>query len=103
MRTPPGRDCSYYYEDFNRGAEIQRCRVRRAPGSSRWRPRQCAKCPVPGVEAANGSPWLDVTLTARSRFPGLPEKFEVAAWCTQHGPVEDPYVGCAECARSIGL
>jgi hypothetical protein len=101
MRTPAGRDCSYYYEDFNRGAEISRCRVRRASGSPRWQPRQCRNCPVPGIEAANGSPLLDLTLTVRPRVLGLRERFEVEAWCTEHGPIEDPYIGCAECGAGI--
>lgn len=101
MRTPAGRECSYYYEDFNRGAEIERCRVKRASGSARWRPKQCGHCPVPAIEAANGSPCLDLTLTVRARPLGLSDKFEVDAWCTAHGPIEDPYVGCVECVAEV--
>lgn len=84
-----------------RGADIRRCRVRRAEGSAPWRSRQCARCPVPDVEAANGSPCLDLTLLVRARPLGLPERFELEAWCTQHGPIEDPYVGCVECTGEI--
>jgi hypothetical protein len=101
MRTPAGRECSYYYEDFNRGAEITRCRVRRGRGSDGWRPRQCGRCPVPEIEAANGNPCLDLTLTVRGRPLGLPARFSVEAWCTAHGPVDDPYVGCLECVGEV--
>jgi hypothetical protein len=103
MITPAGRECSYYYEDFNRGAEIQRCRVRRAAGSAAWRPRQCARCPVPAIEAANASPCLELTLRVSRRPLGLPERFSVEAWCTAHGPVEDPYAGCVECRADEAL
>lgn len=101
MRTPAGRACSYYYEDFNRGAEIRRCRVKRSSRSAAWRPKQCERCPVPDIEAANGSPCLDLTLTVRERPFGIAPRFEVEAWCTAHGPVDDPYVGCLECVGEI--
>ncbi len=101
MRTPAGRECSYYYEDFNRGAEIARCRIRRSSGSATWGPRQCRRCPVPQIEAASGSSRLDLTLAVRRRPLGLAERFEVEAWCTEHGPIADPYVGCLECVAEV--
>ncbi|HEY3318429.1 MAG TPA: hypothetical protein VGK50_08410 [Coriobacteriia bacterium] len=104
MRTPAGRGCSYYYEDFNRGAEITRCRVKRSRGSAPWRARQCKRCPVPDIEAANGSPCLDLTLTVSNAPLGLlPERFRTDAWCGEHGPIADPYVGCLECVAKVDV
>jgi hypothetical protein len=101
LRTPGGRECPYYYEDFNRGAEIQRCRVARSSRSDRWRPRQCDRCPVPAIEAASGG--LDLTLTVHGRLLGLGERFTVDAWCDAHGPVDDPFVGCLGCVAKVEL
>lgn len=101
MRNPADRDCSYYYEDFNRGADIRQCRIARAKGSDWWRETDCAKCPVPGVEAANGSPHLDLTLRVSSGRFGFRRTYHLEAWCVVHGPVEDPYVGCLECLAAI--
>jgi hypothetical protein len=103
MRTPAGRDCSYYYEDFNRGADIRQCRVARTKGSEWWRASDCTKCPVPEIEAASGNPHLDLTLNARSgRFPWR-RGYSVEAWCVLHGPIADPFVGCLTCVGEIDL
>jgi hypothetical protein len=99
MRTPSGRECALYYEDFNRGVALQECRVERGPGSQPWRPPQCERCPVPDILLANGSPWLKLVLAVRKRPVGG-SRFEVEAWCGRHAvPVNDPYVGCPECAN----
>ena len=94
MRTPDGRQCELYYEDFYRGAEIQECRAPRDPRSAEWSPDICAKCPVPAILLANGSPWLELVVRFR-RFPFLGAKVSVVARCTKHGiEIPDPYTGC---------
>lgn len=98
MINPAGVECALYYEDFQRGASRQECRVRRHPRSMPWQPGDCGECPVPGILAANGNPRLEITLHVRSGMLGLGRKMEVQAWCAVHGPViQDPYVGCPEC------
>lgn len=97
MRTPAGVECPHYYEDFNRGAEIERCRVPRAPGSQTWRPSQCARCPVPGILRSNGSPDLLLSLRAARGVLGFGERLTVEARCRRHGVVPDPHVGCPDC------
>jgi hypothetical protein len=103
MRTPSTRQCSYYYEDFNRGADIRQCRIARSKGSEWWRASDCAKCPVPTIESASGSPYLDLTLTVVSGRLPWRRHFGVQAWCLLHGPIEDPYVGCLECVGEVDL
>ena len=94
MRTPSGRECAFYYEDFNRGSDIQECRARKDPRTHRWDPSVCALCPVPDILMANGSPWLEITIRIRRR-PLLGTKVSVVARCTKHDLVlSDPMVGC---------
>jgi len=96
--TPAGDECRYYYEDFARGASVQECRVAKAPGSALWTSAVCARCPVPGITAANGSPDLELRITiAQGKLKRTP-RVSVEAWCRLHGPViSDPHVGCPEC------
>jgi hypothetical protein len=106
MRTPAGTECAHYYEDFNRGRAIQVCRLAQAnPDSLGWEPRDCSGCPVPAILRANGSPYLELTLTIKRGFLGLGRKIEVAAFCSKHlVDVDEPKAGCPQCnAERPGL
>lgn len=106
MRTPAGRECRHYYEDFNRGRSVQECRlIKQNPKSLPWKPSDCSTCPVPDILNANASPDLELTLTKEPRLLGLGRKLIVTAHCTRHNiPVEDPFVGCPQCnAERPGL
>ncbi len=97
MRTPDGRECPHYYEDFHRGRAVQECRLAAAnPHTLRWRPTDCARCPVPAILQANASPHMRLRLTLRKRWLGrFGRKLEVHAWCALHDvPIENPYLGC---------
>jgi hypothetical protein len=107
MRTPAGKECRHYYEDFHRGRNVQECRlVRDNPESMPWRPVDCSRCPVPEILNANASPHLELKLTIRPRLLGLGRQPEVTAFCARHRiPIEDAFIGCPECNqdRSKGL
>jgi hypothetical protein len=106
MRTPDGKECRYYHEDFHRGRDVQECRLAKEnPESERWHPRDCRNCPVPQILNANASPYLDLKLTIKSGFLGLGRKMDVAARCNRHHiPIEDPFTGCPKCnAERPGL
>lgn len=106
MRTPAGKDCRHYYQDFHRGRNVQECRLIKANRDSMpWRPRDCSKCPVPEILYANSSPDLELTVTVRPQFLGLGRQLEVSAYCSKHRcPVEDPMTGCGHCnAERPGL
>ncbi|MFQ3568094.1 MAG: hypothetical protein SNJ59_13990 [Aggregatilineales bacterium] len=106
MRTPAGKECKHYYEDYNRGREVQECRlIKYNPQSLPWRPKYCALCPVPDILNANASPNMELTLTIAPRVLGLGRKFEVTAECVKHRTrIDDPFVGCLECnAERPGL
>jgi hypothetical protein len=99
MRTPAGKECRYYYEDYYRGTEVQECRlVKDNPESARWHPSDCAKCPVPAILNANASKDMELKLTIRPKLLGFVRQFDVSARCIRHRiPIEDPYVGCPKC------
>lgn len=106
MRTPAGKECKFYYADYNRGRDLQECRLTKAnPESLPWHPNHCAMCPVPDILSANASPNLELELTIKARLFGLGRKLEVTASCLKHRTrIDDPYVGCAQCnAERPGL
>jgi hypothetical protein len=106
MRTPAGKECRYYYEDFHRGRNLQECRlIKENPESLPWRPSYCARCSVPEILNANASPTLELKLTVKPVLLGLGRRLEIEASCLKHHCViEDPHVGCPQCnAERPGL
>src|SRR5215813_14880207 len=99
MRTPAGKECPQYYEDFHRGRNIQECRLaERNPASARWQPNDCSRCPVPEILRANASPYMRLKLTIKPGFLGIGRHNEVEAFCERHNiPIQDPFVGCPKC------
>ncbi len=100
MQTPAGKECRHYYEDFHRGRNIQTCRlVEGRRESLRWHPKDCKRCPIPDILQANSDPDMVLTLTIESGLLGLGRKLVVEAHCIKHHvSIENPYVGCPECA-----
>jgi hypothetical protein len=106
MRTPAGKDCRFYYQDFHRQREVQECRlVKENPASMNWQPSDCAKCQVPDILGANSSKFLELELTIKSQLFGFVRKVDVKASCMKHKvEIADPFVGCEKCnAERPGL
>lgn len=99
MRTPAGKECRHYYQDFHRGHNIQECRLSKEnPDSARWRPEDCARCTIPDILNANASPNLMLTLTVKTGLLGFGRRNLVTATCLKHRvSIEDPYIGCSQC------
>jgi hypothetical protein len=104
MRTPAGKECSFYYEDFNRGRDIQECRlIERNRESPPWSPRLCQNCPVPDVLLANACPNLVLDGEVVKRFFGLSQQVKVSGWCSEYFlDVEKPAIGCGHCHEHVG-
>lgn len=101
MRTPAGKECRFYYEDYYRGSSEQECRlIQNNPRSAAWRPQDCFNCPVPDILLANSSPHLVLEGTINKGFLGFNRRVEVTAFCSRHlVDVDSPEVGCPQCAR----
>ncbi|MBN1314683.1 MAG: hypothetical protein JXA42_04425 [Anaerolineales bacterium] len=99
MKTPAGKECEHYYEDFHRGKSVQECRlVRINPESLPWQPQDCVKCPVPSILRANGNPHMQLTLTVNRGLLGLGRKLSVKAFCRKHFiDIDEPPIGCPQC------
>jgi hypothetical protein len=99
MKTPAGKECRFYYQDFHRGRNKQECRLlKNAPGPA-WKPSDCERCPVPDILWANASDTLELEARINVGFLGLGRKVDVRAWCSKHDiEIVDPYVGCEQCA-----
>jgi hypothetical protein len=98
MRTPAGKECDYYYEDFHRRS-VQECRLlKHAPGP-KWRTSDCEHCPVPNILWANASEDLVLEGEIKVGLLGIGRRVAVSAWCRKHSlAIDDPYVGCEICA-----
>jgi hypothetical protein len=101
MRTPAGKECRFYYENFHRGRSDQECRlIMGNPNSPDWKEPDCTECPVPDILRANSSPDLVLEATVRKGFLGFGRKVEIKAFCSKHLiDVPTPQVGCPQCAR----
>ncbi len=100
MRTPAGKECRFYYQDYNRGRDLQECRLVTAiPGKTLpWRAKDCDRCPVPNILNANASADLELDLKIYPQLFGLGRKLVVRASCRRHRiEIKDPYVGCPQC------
>lgn len=103
MRTPSGKECFYYYQDYHRGNDFQECRlIGRNPRSEPWEPKLCATCAVPDILRANSSPHL--ALEARiTRYWRFWKRVCVEAYCTRHlTEIEEPRTGCRQCQSELG-
>lgn len=99
MRTPAGKECRHYHEDFHRGRNIQECRLIKANlESPHWHVSDCAKCPVPDILNANSSRYLELKLMVKTGFLGFARRLEVEASCLKHRiPIQDAFIGCPQC------
>lgn len=98
MNTPAGRECPYYYADYNRHTrDIEECRLAKDnPESELWHPKDCSKCSVPDIVLANASPDTKLILTIKSTLFGFVRNVNVEAICLKNDEKVDPYVGCQD-------
>jgi hypothetical protein len=100
MRTPYGKECSYYYQDFHRGKSLMECRLLGPRGG--WTPPLCKDCPVPAIQADNACPEMTLRGEVGSGIFGLGRRVKVTAYCRRTDRVvADPHVGCSECHQGL--
>ena len=103
MRTPAGKECKFYYEDYYRGSETEECRlIARSRESLPWNSGLCGSCPVPDILRANACPNMVLDARVVKRFFGLSQAVE-SAWCSEYfEDVKQPHVGCGHCHEFTG-
>jgi hypothetical protein len=99
MRTPAGKECKYYYEDYFRGRSVQTCRlIENNPDSPPWKPGLCQNCPVPQILLSNACPNMKLQGRVEKRFLGFVEGVHVEGWCSAtFKEVTQFEVGCGHC------
>jgi hypothetical protein len=104
MKTPAGKLCKYYYEDYHRGTEKQECRlIDRNPEGGTWKPRHCGGCPIPDILRQNACTNLLLEAKIEKSFFGLREGVKVYAVCAKKlSEVAEPAVGCGDCHLNLG-
>ena len=99
MRTPAGKECSYFYGNYFRGRNDEECRLikDKLPGEA-WHPKMCDGCPVPAIQQANSCEHQRLApRIERAFFVGKP-KVEVSTYCEKCVcAVDDPHIGCGQC------
>ena len=96
MRTPAGKECRHYFQDFHRGRNVQECRlIQNNPTSQPWKTVDCERCEVPDILNANANPDLRLELAITSSLLGLRRELKLRAWCREEEiPVAEAYTGC---------
>jgi hypothetical protein len=99
MRTPAGKECSYFYGDYFRGRDHEECRLLldEQPNIT-WTPDLCQTCPVPEIQRANACQHMVLKATVTRPFPFIKRRMTVRPYCTKsHRDGFDPHIGCGQC------
>ena len=91
-------NCPYFFADYHRGREIEKCRlIERNPENRRaWRRPLCDTCPVPGILRESTCQHLALEASVERRLAVL-ERVAVYAVCTEHvAELADPK-RCPQC------
>ena len=98
MRTPAGKECRFYYQDYYRGRETKECRLLPAAQARAWTPSVCFRCPVPAIQLVNACPHLTLAGRVHPGWFGLRPSMRLNAKCDlTSGPVAEPAIGCGQC------
>lgn len=99
MKTPAGKECSYFYGNYFRGANKEECRlIGDAAPPYHWTAELCKKCPVPEIQLANNCEFMQLRTQIKPGFLGRFRQILITAYCSKKGGVvEDPMVGCGIC------
>ena len=97
MQTPAGHECPYFYGDYHRGRQVERCDLL-ADNDLEWKAELCFNCEVPDIRKANACEYQ--TLRPRINKPlfFMKGQVQVDAYCSQcECNVDEPRVGCGQC------
>ena len=99
MRTPAGKECSYFFGDYYRGRNHEECRLlENASPPLKWKAELCNTCPVPDILNANACPNLILEPRLHSPFPLMKKEVRITSSCSKSGKkVKEPKIGCGEC------
>lgn len=91
-------DCPYFFADYYRGRDIEKCRLieRNRENRRPWRRTLCDSCPVPGILRQTSCRHLALEASVARKL-GLFDRVSVYAVCTEHiQELSDPK-RCPQC------
>ena len=91
-------DCPYYFADYFRGRDVEKCRlIERNPENRRpWHRSLCNSCPVPGILKRTTCRHLALEGSVERKL-GILDRVSVFAVCTEHiDELKDP-TRCPAC------
>lgn len=91
-------DCPYFFGDYHRGRDIEKCRLieRNRENTRPWRRPLCDTCPVPDILRTTTCKHLALEGSVRRKFL-VTDRVEVYAVCTEHvAELSDPK-HCPQC------
>jgi hypothetical protein len=99
MRTPAGKECSYFYGDYYRGRKHEECRLLNSTSPPLpWKARLCSTCPVPNIQMANSCQHLGLSPRLARPFPFVVQQVQVRTYCMKTQRTDfDPHIGCGTC------
>jgi len=101
MKTPAGKECSFFFGDYFRGRNREECRLLQEHDLI-WKTELCSTCPIPGIQQANGSEHMIYTPILFRPFLILKQQVRVKAFCNKHKIIINvPEIGCKECVPNL--
>ena len=99
MKTPYGVECRYFYGDYYRGKNVQKCRlIGSVPPPKNWDETLCKDCAVPAILRANACSNMVLSAKVSRKFLWIKKSVIVEAYCQKvNHAVKNPYIGCGEC------
>ena len=65
MRTPAGKDCTFFFGDYHRGRNEEECRLLKS-NDLEWTPDLCSNCPLPEIQLANACEYMQFYTQSRA-------------------------------------
>lgn len=96
-------DCPYFFGDYHRGREVEKCRLieRNRENRRPWRRALCDTCPVPSIVRETTCRHLALEASVVRKW-GLLDRVSVYAVCTEHiVELRDPK-HCPQCEAAPG-
>lgn len=91
-------DCPYFFGDYHRGREVEKCRLieRNRENRRPWRRALCDTCPVPGILRNTTCKHLALEASVERKLLLL-DRVQVYAICTEHVAELDDPNHCSQC------
>jgi hypothetical protein len=101
MRTPAGKECSYFYGNYYRGRSQEECRLLgTASPPLIWKREFCSLCPGPDIQLANTCAYMVLTPRLIRKLPFGKQEVRVKTYCRKTERSDfDPHIGCGECHK----